>query len=151
PVVVGPLCRHDRPDAPLLVGCRGARSHGDDPVPYLDVHVGMRDQVPVPSGVLGRPALRGNQDVVVPVATIDERELPRVPRPATDRVQDETGGPVPVVADLAARRLVLPDVIVTKETEVRHGADNGTVAREARYPNAHLPSVRGWIRLTCGV
>src|SRR6266516_6180005 len=119
-VVLGPLRRHDRPDAPLVLGRPGAGPDGEDLVPHLDLDVGVRDQVPVPSGVFGRSTLRCHDDVVITVPTIDERELPGLAGLPTGRVQDEAVGAIPVVTHLAARRFVLPDVLVTKEAVVRH-------------------------------
>src|SRR5439155_1118318 len=55
-VVVGPLRRHGRPHTLLVFGRPGARPDGEDLVPHLDLHVGVCDQVLVPSGVL-RPGL----------------------------------------------------------------------------------------------
>ena len=89
----------------------GARPDGQDLVPHLDLHVGVRDQVPVPSGVLRRAPLRCHDDVVIVVPTVDERELPDLAGPSARRVQDEDGRTVPVVPDLAAGGLVLPDVL----------------------------------------
>src|SRR5947209_3722056 len=57
-VVVGPLLRHDRPDAALLLGRRRAGPDGEDLVAHLDLDVGVRDQVSVPSRVLRRSTLR---------------------------------------------------------------------------------------------
>src|SRR5207245_3594304 len=71
---------------------------------------------------LRRSPLRGHEDVVIPVATIDERKLPRRAGLPTRRMQDETGRVVPVMTDLAARRFVLADVLVTKEAVVSHVA-----------------------------
>src|SRR6266404_6494963 len=53
-VVFGPLRRHGRPHALLVFGRPGARPDREDLVPHLDLHVGVRDQVLVPSGVLRR-------------------------------------------------------------------------------------------------
>src|SRR5262249_11388518 len=119
-VVVGPLLRHDRPDAPLVRGRTRAGSRGEDLVPHLDLDLGVRDQVLVPAGIVGRAALRGHEDVVVAVPTVDERVLPGLARLPAGRVQDEAGRPVPVVTHLAARRFVPADVLVTKEAVVWH-------------------------------
>src|SRR5262249_40466959 len=50
------------------------------------------------------------------------RELPDGPGFPTDRVQDETVRPVPVVTHLAASRLVASDMLVAEEAVVRHAA-----------------------------
>src|SRR5207249_9460021 len=63
-----------------------------------------------------------HEDVVIPVATIDERELPRRAGLPTRRMQDEAGRVIPVMTDLAARRFILADVFVTKEAVVSHVA-----------------------------
>jgi len=102
---------HGGPDALLVFGRPGARPGGQDLVPHLDLHVGVRDQVPVPSGVLRRAPLRCHDDVVIAVPTVDERELPDLAGPSARRLQDEDGRTVPVVPDLAAGGLVLPDVL----------------------------------------
>src|SRR3989449_5976761 len=110
-VVLGPQRRHGGPDALLVFGRPGARPDGQDLVPHLDLHVGVRDQVPVPSGVLRRAPLRCHDDVVIAVPTVDERELPDLAGPSARRLQDEDGRTVPVVPDLAAGGFVLPDVL----------------------------------------
>src|SRR5438093_4082020 len=133
-VVLGPLRRHDRPDASLVLARPGTGPDGEDLVPHLDLHVGVGDQVPVPSGIVGRPTLRCHDDVVLTVPTIDERELPDLTGLPTGRVQDETVHAIPVVTHFAARRFVLPDVLVTKEAVVRHAA---RVPRPRRGSDPH--------------
>src|ERR1051325_1562204 len=121
-VVLGPLRRHDRPDAPLVRGRRGASPDGEDLVPHLDLDVGVRKQVLVPTGIFGRSTLRCYEDVVGTIPTIDERELPGLAGLPTRRVQDEATGAIPVVTHLATGRFVLLDVLVAKEAVIRHAA-----------------------------
>src|SRR3989475_5718690 len=121
-VVFGPLRRHGRPHALLVFGRPGARPDWEDLVPHLDLHVGVRDQVLVPSGVLRGATLRRHDDVVIAVPTVDQRELPGLAGLPGGRVQDEAVRAVPVVPHLAAGGLVLSDVLVTKEAVVRHAA-----------------------------
>src|SRR5437667_10009082 len=113
-VVVGPLRRHGRPHTLLVFGRPGAGPDGEDLVPHLDLHLGVRDQVLVPSGVLRRATLRRHDDEVIAVPTVDERELPGLAGLPGRRVKDENVRAVPVVPHLAAGRLVLPDVLVAK-------------------------------------
>src|SRR5262249_58521520 len=112
-----------RPYALLVGGRSRACSDGYDPVPHLDFHLRMRKQVAVPSRILRRAAPRRDDDVVVAVAPVDERELPGLAGLPTRRVEDQAMRAVPVVAHRAAGRLVLSDVLVTKETAVRHGTN----------------------------
>src|SRR5581483_9376189 len=88
----------------------------------LDLDVGMRDQVLVPSRIFRRATLRGDDDEPVAVPTIDERELPRASGLPAGRMQDEAVRAVPVVAYLAAGCLVLPNVLVAEEAVVWHAA-----------------------------
>jgi len=60
-------------------------------------------------GCSGAPPFDATMVIVVP--TVDERELPDLAGPSARRVQDEGGRTVPVVPDLAAGGLVLPDVL----------------------------------------
>src|SRR5205085_12426307 len=62
------------------------------------------------------------EDVVLTIATIDERELPGLARLPTRRVEDEAGGAVPVVTHLPACHFVLLDVFVSEEAVVWHSA-----------------------------
>src|SRR5882724_7627466 len=121
-VVVGPLRRHGPPHALLVFGRPGTRPDGKDLVSDLDLHVGMRDQVLVPSGMRRRATVRRYDDVVVAVPTVDERELPGLAGLPGRRVKDEAVRAVPVVPHLAAGGLVLSDVLVAKQTVVRHAA-----------------------------
>src|SRR5438034_9657697 len=64
-VVFGPLRRHGRPHTLLVFGRSGARPDTEDLVSHLDLHVGLRDQVLVRSGVLRRASLRLPADVAL--------------------------------------------------------------------------------------
>src|SRR5437867_144104 len=96
-VVLGPLRRHDRPDAPLVLWRSGTGCDGENLVPHLNLNVGVRNQVLVPSGVFRRSTLRCHEDVVITASTIDERELLGLAGlPTAGRVQDEDARTVPV-------------------------------------------------------
>src|SRR5262249_40168186 len=120
--VPGPLLHHDWPDALLVL--RTARPGGDrdEFVPHLDLHLGVRHQVLVPAGMVWCTAFRCDQHVVVAVAPIDERELPRLAGLAARSVQHEAARTVPIMTDFAAGRFILAYVLVAEKTVVRHAA-----------------------------
>jgi len=70
--------------------------------------------------MLGCATFRGDNQIVVAVAPVDQRELFRIARFPSDRVQHQTTGVVPIVANLTAGRLVPTDVLVSEQAEVRH-------------------------------
>src|SRR5580704_10692861 len=119
-VVVGPFLRHDRPHALLLFGRRSPRPDLNHFVPDLDLYIGMGEQVFVPSRMVGRAPLRRDNQIGVAFAPVYQRELFRLAGFPPDRMQHQNAGVVPIVAGLAAGRLVLADVFVTKQAEVRH-------------------------------
>ena len=69
----------------------------------------------VPPRILGRATFRGDNQIVVAVAPVDQRELFRIARFPSDRVQHQTTSVVPIVANLTAGRLVPTDVRVSNK------------------------------------
>src|SRR5262249_42131944 len=65
-------------------------------------------------------ALRGDDQEVLAVAAVDQRVLAGLAGLAADGLQHQDAGAVPIVADLAAGRLVLAHVLVTEQTVVGH-------------------------------
>src|SRR5262245_18156515 len=72
--------------------------------------------------MLRRAAFGRNQHVVLAVTAVNKRDFMDHPRPAPPRVEDQTTRAVPIVTDLAARGLVLPNVRISEQTIIRHGA-----------------------------
>src|SRR5208283_3428601 len=120
-VIVGPLRCHDRPHALLFFGRRSPRQDRNHFVPHLDLHIGVGKQVFVPPRMVGSATLRSDNQIVVALAPVDQRELFRLARFPPDRMQHQTAGVVPIVANPTAGRLVPADVLVSEQAVVRHG------------------------------
>ncbi len=77
-VIVGPLGCHDRPHALLFFGRRSPRPDRNHFVPHLDLHIGVGEQVFVPPRMVGRATFRSDNQIVVAVAPVNQREFFRV-------------------------------------------------------------------------
>ena len=89
---------------------------GEDLVHDLELDVRLLGEVPVPAGMLGRAALRGDDHVGVARVLVDQRRGARLAgRAARRREQQDLRAVAPDVADLAAGLAVARDVRVAEE------------------------------------
>src|SRR5437868_10735767 len=110
-VVGGPGGGHDRPQLALLLRRRGARAGGEAVALDLDLDLRIGLEVEIPGRRLVGAALRGDHEVVVAVALVDQRRAVALARAPARRGEDERGRALPVVALRAAGLDVAADVL----------------------------------------
>src|SRR5207253_1593839 len=112
-VVVRPLLRRELPEPLALLARRRAGAGREDVVLDLELDLRVLREIPVPAGMLGRAALRRDDDVLAVVLFVDQRRRPRLTRLAALRRQEERLRPaLPDVADLSVRLAVPTDVLL---------------------------------------
>src|SRR4249919_196638 len=120
-VVRGPLSGHRPPELWLLLW-GGVTGVGREAL-VLDLHLDARVslQVLVPGRRRVRAALRGDHQIVVPVAPVDQRGRLRLTGAPAGGSQEEGVGALPVVALLATSRPVALDVLRPVKRHTRSG------------------------------
>src|SRR6476661_9829469 len=112
-LVVGrPVGHHLGPQRRLLLVGRVAGAHFVDLVAHLHLRVRIGLEVQVPGRRHVGPALRRDDQQVVPVAAVDQRVVALLTGLAPGRGEDEGLRPLPVVAHLATGLPVAADMLV---------------------------------------
>src|SRR5262245_50652747 len=114
-VVVGPAGEHGAPELGLLLRRRRPGPSLEPIALDLDLDSGRRLQVEIPRRVPVGAAPRGHHQVVVAVATVDQRGAELLAGPPAGGGEDEDGRAVPLVADVTVGLDVPLDVLLPEQ------------------------------------
>src|SRR5581483_8257147 len=144
-VVVAPHLVRPPPEPLALLALGDVRASRQNAVEDLDLDVRVLREVLVPAGMLGRPAVGGDDHVAVAVPRVDERRRPRPAALPAGRGQQQDRRPLlPDVADLAAGLPVAADMVgAVQLLALAHSKSPSTISRRdftRERVSCHSPS-----------